>query len=109
MRAGDVSDGVNHCEDNQTKRQGNSSVRNRAAAHVIDDDCARASENEGERSNTLGDQLFHRPLNGSAAMILFVMAALVKKLNATNQDGAVGILEIAVTLLLCYPISYAPH
>ena len=48
MRAADIAERVNHREHNQTERQRDADVCDRAAANFIDNDRARASEDECE-------------------------------------------------------------
>jgi len=59
MRAGDVTDRVNHGEHDQTKRQRDTNMRNCTTGRFVDDDRARSSEHESECPDEFRRELLH--------------------------------------------------
>ena len=58
MRAGNVADGVNHRQNDQTKRQRNADVGDRAVAGFVDDNRARARETRGRMFRKFQRKIF---------------------------------------------------
>ena len=60
MRPGNIAKRVNHGENDETKCERNTYVRDSATARVVDDERARSGEDERKGSEKFGAQFFHR-------------------------------------------------
>src|SRR5438128_1757711 len=60
VRAGDVAQRVDHRRNNESKRERDADVRDRAAAEVVDHDGRRAGEHEDECANGFGETFSER-------------------------------------------------
>src|SRR4029077_4886460 len=59
MRAGNVADCVNHCENDQTKGQRDANMGDCAASRFIDHNRARPGENQSKRPNEFRRKTLH--------------------------------------------------
>jgi hypothetical protein len=59
MGAADIAKGVDHREHDETEREGDAGVRDRAVARLVDHNGARPGEDQRESAKKLGDVFVH--------------------------------------------------